>query len=248
VKVCTTSDPDLFLLLFHRRWQCRLEENFGTLRCRECADRRVVHARWVGQIDEEGPLAIKLNIPGLVEFECTGCSSTRNAAVFYEDDEMGQTVLRFEFVGDSASVATPNTPEPVRFYLDQAARARRAGALSAAAAMYRAALEHLLFERGFTMRMLGPKIAALEAQMNAGSPPDWAKSLDVAELKVLKDIGDGAIHPGDGDIAIQGNITPELIQEFELVLEPMLRGIYDVPEEKRLRLAKLAEVAAKMKR
>jgi hypothetical protein len=87
-------------------------------------------------------------------------------------------------------LSTPNTPPPVAYYLDQAHRARSVGALSAAAAMYRAALDQILFEQGFTEGTLGPKIGALEK-----ANPRWLANLDPAYLTVIKQIGDGAITP-----------------------------------------------------
>ena len=57
---------------------------------------------------------------------------------------------------------TQHTPESVAFYLDQAQRAESVGARSGAAAMYRGALEHLLFEQGYRQAMLGPKLERLE--------------------------------------------------------------------------------------
>ena len=54
----------------------------------------------------------------------------------------------------TGGLAMPNTPEGVAFYLDQAAKSHSVGANSAAIAMYRGALEHLLFQQGYKTGML----------------------------------------------------------------------------------------------
>ena len=97
-------------------------------------------------------------------------------------------------------LSTPLTPAPVAYYLDQAQRAQSIGALSAAVAMYRAALEQLLFEQGYRDGMLKAKIDALVADTD---PPKWVRDLDPEYLTVIKDLGNAAIHPNDGDITKQ---------------------------------------------
>ena len=58
-------------------------------------------------------------------------------------------------------LATPNTPPAVAFYLDQTSRVEAMSAYTAAVAMYRAAMESFLHERGFTSGRLKAKIDAL---------------------------------------------------------------------------------------
>jgi hypothetical protein len=74
-------------------------------------------------------------------------------------------------------VSTPNTPAAVAYYLDQAERSQAVGALSAAVAMYRAALEQLLFDQGYRDGMLAQKITKLIADEK---PPRWFEDLDPA--------------------------------------------------------------------
>jgi hypothetical protein len=66
-------------------------------------------------------------------------------------------------------LATPHTPKLDAYYLAQAKRAQSVGANSAVVAMYRSALEHLLYEQGYEDRMVGPKITALLRDIEAGT-------------------------------------------------------------------------------
>jgi hypothetical protein len=65
----------------------------------------------------------------------------------------------------------PRTPASIRYYLDPAHFCRAAGAHSAAVAMYRAALEHLLFDQRYRNRSLGAKIKQLEAALADETAP-----------------------------------------------------------------------------
>jgi hypothetical protein len=58
----------------------------------------------------------------------------------------------------------------------------------------------LLFEQGYTEGMLNKKIEAL---MTDTKPPEWRGRIDSAYLSVIKDLGNAAIHPNDGDIEKQ---------------------------------------------
>lgn len=141
-------------------------------------------------------------------------------------------------------LATPNTPPPVAYYLDQAHRARSVGARSAAAAMYRAALEQVLFEQGFTEGTLGHKINAL---LDDDEPPVWVSELDSEYLTVIKIIGDGAIHANDGDVEKQKEIDFAAVLAVDALFAEILDVIYERTHERRERLASLKGVAGVLK-
>lgn len=96
-------------------------------------------------------------------------------------------------------LTTPQTPPAVAYYLDQAQRAQSVSARSAAVAMYRPALEHLLYEQGYKKGMLGTKLTDLEKDIAAGTAPKWAAELDTEFLALLKELGNASIHPNDGE-------------------------------------------------
>jgi Domain of unknown function (DUF4145) len=66
--------------------------------------------------------------------------------------------------------------------------------------MYRSALETLLYEQNYKNGMLDAKIKALLAD---AKPPAWRDQADPEYLEALKQIGNGAVHPGDGNIERQ---------------------------------------------
>lgn len=71
------------------------------------------------------------------------------------------------------------------------------GLLTLLICMYRAALELLMFDKGFTKGMLDAKIKELVELIDAGQPPEWARDLDTEYLRVMKELGNAAIHPND---------------------------------------------------
>jgi hypothetical protein len=141
-------------------------------------------------------------------------------------------------------LATPNTKPEVAYYLDQAHRARSVGALSGAAAMYRAALDQLLFHEGFTTGTLGPKIDALKA---ANPPPQWFAELGVDYLEVINWLGSGAIHPNDGTVEQQKAIDRTLTEAVDALFTEILYLVYERPHEKQQRLASVKKVAANLR-
>lgn len=142
-------------------------------------------------------------------------------------------------------LSTPNTPKPVAFYLDQAQRCQSVGALSAAVSMYRAALEQLLYEQGNTDGMLKKKINDLIADQK---PPRWRDQLDPAFLEAMKDLGNAAIHPNDGDISKQAAFHAGLLREVRSLFEELLEEVYEVEKRRANRLKALKEGVAATKK
>jgi hypothetical protein len=102
--------------------------------------------------------------------------------------------------------------------------------------MFRGALEHLLFEQGFKDGMCGKKLKDLEAAVKAGTAPKWAQELDGEFLQVMKQLGEGAIHPGDGNVDNQKVLDGELIAKLTHTFHMLLFMIYELPHEKQKRL------------
>jgi hypothetical protein len=110
--------------------------------------------------------------PALFAYECNQCS-TKFAAVVYQGPAGDELAVFPSVLG---GLSTKHTPPGVAYY--QAARAQAAGARSAAVAMYRSALEHLLEEQGYKQKMCGPKITALEDDLTTGKARKWAQDVD----------------------------------------------------------------------
>ncbi len=144
-------------------------------------------------------------------------------------------------------LATPHAPAAVAYYLDQAHRAANIGAQSAAVAMYRAALEQLLFEQGYRDGMLHAKVTKLESDVSAGGGPAWARDLDPAFLHVVKELGNSAVHPNGGEIAKQDALDAQLVRAVRETFVELLDRIYEEPHRRGARLAALRAVADQMR-
>jgi hypothetical protein len=89
--------------------------------------------------------------------------------------------------------------------------------------------------------MLGPKIGALEKGIEDGSAPRWARNLNREYLKVIKKLGDAAIHPGDGDIARQAALDSELLRQLRITFIELLEVVYEREHEQAARLGALQQ-------
>lgn len=178
--------------------------------------------------------------PAMYAAVCVQCDHIYLLVVHSGPDGLEIAALPSSYGG----LATPNTKPEVAYYLDQAHRARSVGALSAAAAMYRAALDQLLFHEGFTEGTLGPKIGALKT---ADPPPRWFSDLDADYLEVINWLGSGAIHPNNGDIDQQQAIDRALTEAVDALFTEILDLVYERPHEKQQRLATVKRVAADLR-
>jgi hypothetical protein len=179
-------------------------------------------------------------LPAFADVVCLQCQM--HGALTIYDGPKGPTVAKLW--PKVAGLATPNTPESVAFYLDQAAKSESANANSAAVAMYRAALDHLMFAHGYTSGMLGKRIEALIADVNNGKAAKWAMELDHAYLDVISKLGSGAIHTNDGDVSKQEGLDVELLGHLHAVFAELLDLVYEEPARRAQRLQKLQSVAS----
>jgi hypothetical protein len=170
------------------------------------------------------------HVPAFFELECVQCHERIYVLVYTGPRGEPATVAMPSTHG---GLATPNTPGGVAYYLDQAQRAHSVGALSAAVAMYRAALEHLLFQQGYTTGMLAAKIGAIEKDKQA---PAWFRDLDPAYLSVVKDLGNAAIHPNDANVERQQLLDARLLQQVRQLFVELLDAAYERPERAAQRL------------
>ena len=166
--------------------------------------------------------------PSLYKYDCLQCSSVFTGIIY--GGPSGQALAVFP--SREGSLSTLNTPKSVSYYLDQASKSHSVGANSAAIAMYRAALEHLLFQQGFTDGMLGQKINSLVRSINNNSAPKWAYELDSEFLKYVKELGNAAIHSNDGDVDQQKTLDNELIAGVKEFFKILLFLVYELEEKK----------------
>jgi hypothetical protein len=179
--------------------------------------------------------------PALLMYQCGECDARYTALI--DRGPAGPRLAVFpEALG---GLATTHTPAAVRFYLDEAQKAQSVGANSAAVRMYRAAIEHVLFEQGFQRKTLGKKVEDLEAAIRGHTAPAWTTRLEVEDLALLKDLGNYSISPNDGDISKQATFDAPLLQNIQETVRGLLDLIYQDPirqqeRRDRLRAARVA--------
>ncbi len=197
-------------------------------------------ASGLNQVDPSTDAIAEQVAPAVFTMLCVQCRMRFTALLFAGPDGFELAV----FPGVRGGLSTPHTPAGVAYYLDQAQRSESAGSYSAAMAMYRSALEHLLFEQGFAVRMLGPKIAALEdaiaGAQGAAPAPAWGRDLDPRFLTVMNRLANAAIHPGDdGGIERQRVLDSQLIQQVKITFAEILLLVYEREHETQARLQAL---------
>lgn len=222
----------------------------GEMFCTHCGSERRMRATI---LYPKGPVRMGMSLyepPSLLNYRCTLCSlacvqcDTEYSVARHVGQNGPELVILSSTFG---GLATPRTPPSVAYYLDQAHKSHSVGANSAAMAMFRAALEQLLYEQGFTAGMLNQKIQALEAGIKNGTAPAWARDLDVDYLKVLKDLGNGAIHTNGGDVTKQAHLDGDLIAVIKATFAGLLQFVYEIPQKKAASLAALKAKAALLK-
>jgi hypothetical protein len=208
----------------------------GVMYCPKCGDTR--------RMD----LALKYRPPNAVPvppilgiLTCGECSTTFTAVLYAGPEAQALAVLPSTHGG----LTTPHTPTAVSYYLDQAQRSHSVGANSAAVAMFRGALDQLFFEQGFKDGTCGKKLRDLEAAVKENKAPKWAYELDAEFLTVLKELGDGSIHPNDGDVSKQQVLDTELISKLKHTFQMLLFLVYELPLQKQERLAALKAAVLK---
>jgi hypothetical protein len=182
--------------------------------------------------------------PAVFLYTCTQCDSTTYALLL---NVAGGQILSVH-PSEHGGLRSPNTPSSVAFYLDQAMRSVQAGARSAAATMYRSALEMLLFQQGFKNGLLHQKIIDLVVAIDGKTAPLWANDLDTDFLELLKQIGNGSVHTNGGDITKQQVIDEDLLRNIGVIIKGLLGLVYEIPLKKLSLKAQLQDAAAILKK
>lgn len=170
---------------------------------------------------------------------CLQCDTITHLVLYQGPEELELAILRNSYGG----CVTEHTPEEVKFYIDQASRARMMGALSASMAMYRSALEWILYDQGYEDGMLGKKIIDLQNDVKNNSAPKWTTLIDPLYFTAIKNLGNGAIHTNSGDITKQAAIDKQLIETVDVILSELLDVIYEQPFRRADNLEKLVAIS-----
>jgi len=220
----------------------------GSIYCGRCSGLRRVKISSDALFDGGGKcytgIAQAINVqslstpaPALFRYYCVQCDAVWSVIVYPTQKGMRLAALPMHF--GAGGIASPNAPEGVAFYLDQAAKCHYIGANSGAITMFRSALEWLLEDRGFTERRLGPKLAALDKVIAKGMAPTWANEIGPEHLQVIKDLGNIATHTNGGDLAKQDALDARLYRKVEVTFLELLDVIYERPARRAQRLAEL---------
>ena len=170
-----------------------------------------------GALDKCSPLLYELN--------CLQCQEKSYLFIYKNHGEFKSVILSEK----NGGCLSKNAPEGVKYYLGQAYNSRMIGAQSASMAMYRAAMDFMLYDQGYRKGMLGEKIKNLEKDISEKSAPKWAMEIDVDYMKAIKEIGNSAIHPNDGEIKKQKEIDGVLLNIVDTIFLELLDKIYDQP-------------------
>ena len=213
--------------------------------CPECDGDRRMHVGLVYQANGAGTnvLAHASNIeairaelnkaaPILFVYVCVQCEAIFNVLIYSKADGPELAI----FPEGRGSLATPNTPGPVRYYLDQVQRCWSVGANSAAISMYRVALDHLLFGEGFEKGMVGAKLGNLQKAIEEGTAPGWAANIDPRYMEVLNSLATYALHPNDGKVDQQAVFDRKLLVAVKATFQALLIQVYELPHQEQDRL------------
>ncbi|MGW0607765.1 DUF4145 domain-containing protein [Streptomyces sp. NPDC002640] len=182
------------------------------LACQKCGKTAIVHQHW------------GLDLP------TTGDDEAIAAAI--KNKASKPRFLILVHPRRTAQTLDPAAPQEARDLFGEATRCQEAGALRAAAAMYRATVEELCKDRGATGRNLKEKIADLT---NKGVPADVVRDLDEART-----LGNWSLHDGLAFSYEEVDDVASLIQEavFVVYVQPEQRAALRAARQQRRRQAR----------
>jgi hypothetical protein len=165
--------------------------------------------------------------PIILKCTCLQCNSQIIALIYLDTKQK----LKYAFLYDTYTGAiTPNTPNEIKHYLTEAFKCRAIGAYSAAIAMYRSALEWLMYLNDYKDGMLGKKLNNFFKDINNKKAPEWAYSIPKNILEVIKKLGNESIHTNNGNISIQDKMNVDLIHKIDLAFKYILEIVYEQPQ------------------
>jgi hypothetical protein len=178
----------------------------------------------------------RVGVHAVFGLRCVQCDAVFTAVMYDGPNGNSLCVLPSAYGG----LATPRSPESVRFYCDQASRAASVGAYTAAVAMLRPAVDIVLEIHGYKRKWLGDKLADLEKDINAGTAPPWTKHYNHEFLVVLKKLANDALHSKNAEVPVLAESQDEeLYRHSEISIGQLLEVIYERPKREEERLEKL---------
>jgi hypothetical protein len=106
-------------------------------------------------------------------------------------------------------------------------------------------VEHLLFDAGYLTGDLADKIATLIKDNQAGTGPEWVRSLDEPYMTAVRRLGNAALHTNQGDISKQAEFDGAVLRGVRELFTALLERVYERPVRERAQLGALqAKVAS----
>lgn len=168
------------------------------------------------------------------------CRQCHNETFLIRHTVDGKPTLTFLY-STALQYDTSCVPEGINYYMGQAFKSKSVGAYSAAMAMYRSALEFLLYESGFDENRLVDKIKSFEDK-----PPDWATSLSSQFMGIIRELGNDSVHPNRGNISEQEKFDFDMLEAVEITLNELIERAYILPQKERDRLSVLSKASRKV--
>ncbi|MBX9950213.1 MAG: hypothetical protein K2Y39_13680 [Candidatus Obscuribacterales bacterium] len=178
--------------------------------------------------------------PALVRLSCVNCQNIFYGLIYKTEKAPALVIVSVRGGG----IATPNTSALVAYYLEQAYKAQAATAFSAALAMYRAALDQILEDKGYD-GSLPAKLTKLADEQKNNTMPPWAKRLNSEILTVLKDICNRHVHPSE--LAVLQALDAEFMSKIQRIFSGLLSAAYEQETRQTAAKAKLNDTLAKAK-
>lgn len=165
----------------------------------------------------------------IIHSRCLQCSSEFIILLTRENNSYSLLNIPVSFVG----IISSSCPATVIYYIDQAYRSKAMGATSAAVVMYRSSLENLLYEQGFESGQLFDKIKKLQKQIDDGDAPKWTLLFDANMMNIIRELGNYAVHPNNGDISKQREMDNNLLVKVEFMLKRLMEYVYVIPAKEK---------------
>ncbi len=171
--------------------------------------------------------------PAALRLHCVNCPT--RFSIFVYMGAKGPDIATFP--DRKGGLATPNTPEIVAYFANQAYLAQSVRAYSASLAMYRTALDKILSPFG-AKKSLKQKIEKLEAQYGETGQPRWVRSLTPEALTLLKEIADSQMHAAD--VVKEEALESDFLHNVQVIFSFLLFKIYEEEEQKKALKNKLS--------
>ena len=159
------------------------------------------------------------------------CAQCENEIFLIKHPVDGQSSLTFVYNAE-IQYDWSCVPDGINYYMAQAFKSRSVGANSAAMAMYRSALEWLLFSLGFKEKDLNIRIDQFEES-------EYSEKIGTEFMDILRLLGNNAVHVNDGDLSLQKSFDDDLLNSTEELLNELINQIFIGPEEHKKRVEKM---------